>query len=188
MNRNRVLRRVAIVALAVVLIGLGGCARWNALMRADEIEREAKAGEARALQRQGDAYFLIGMEYYSLARAAEKAGDTARAKDCATKASLYNTLAKGLAREAEQARTVPAAANAPANPQANGPVATPPSPVAPPPVGASLAPRPVAAPAPARAPVAPAPAQRVAPVSTANPPLPDIPPGYRGTDAARTRP
>jgi hypothetical protein len=187
MKRNRVWGRVAIVALAVLLLGVGGCARWDALMRADQIEREAKAGEARALKRQSEEYFLIGMEYFSLARTAEKAGDAVRAKDCATKASLYNTLAKGLAREAEEARMEPASASAPATPRANGPAAAPPSPVAPAPVGASLAPQPVAAPSAPGAAV-PAPAQRAAPASTANVPLPDLPPGFRGADATRSRP
>ena len=190
MNGNRVLRRATIVALAGAMLGLGGCAHWNALMQADRIEREARAGEVRALHRQSDAYFLIGMEYYNLARAAEKAGEGARAKDCATKAGLYNALAKSLAREAEEARMAPASADSSAG--APAAAAAPSAPGVASPVAASVAaPTGSVAAPPAGATAGTPPQRMMAPAPVSSTTLPELPSGaaaVRSGNAARSRP
>ena len=184
MKPDCALRRAAFVALAGALLGSGGCARWDALMRADQIERQAKAAEARSLQRQSDAYFLIGMEYYNLAVAAEKSGDAVRTKECATKSGMYNALSKSLGREAEEARMTPGPGSAPT-------AAPPAAAAAPAPPVVPVAPAPSAAPVPrggsGRAaspqanqsgPVAPSVVPnpvRVAPPPSVSPLLPEIP-------------
>ena len=98
------IRSAVATGILVMLLGLSGCAQFGALMRADQIEKQSKADRARFLDKVSDAYFLIGYEYFSLAKLAEEENQAEKAGDMATKAGLYNLLSRELKRQAEDLR------------------------------------------------------------------------------------
>ena len=60
----------------------------------------ARVDRLRFLERVSDAYFLVGWEYYTLAKTAEDQGDLKKRREYATKADLYHALCEELKRTA----------------------------------------------------------------------------------------
>jgi hypothetical protein len=95
---------IAISFLFLSALALTGCASMGALSRADRIEREAKKDRLVFYERLSDAYFILGYEYFSLAKEAEARGEKSRFDDYCTRARLYNVFYRDMKKLAEEAR------------------------------------------------------------------------------------
>lgn len=104
MIRFRVHFLIAVVLGTLGLLALGGCAHLNALVRANDIEREMQKERMSFLETTRDAYLLIGNEYYKLAKLAEARGDARKTKEYSAQASLYAVIYNDLKRRAEDQR------------------------------------------------------------------------------------
>ena len=95
-------RSAVFLVLAAIGLALAGCAHLDALVNAGSIEREMRVERLKFFEKLGDAYFILGYEYYCLAKEAEDRGQFPRAADYATRAKLYHVFcrdARAAARE-----------------------------------------------------------------------------------------
>ncbi|NQU44023.1 hypothetical protein HQ520_12115 [bacterium] len=93
------LRFVKIVLVLGLACAAVGCSNLKALGRADSIEREMRLDRVRHFKAIGDAYWLLGLEYYTLATEAQEAGRTGKAAEYARKAKMYNLFSKDLEQD-----------------------------------------------------------------------------------------
>ncbi len=92
------------ILAALALMTLAGCGHLNALVRANDIERQAKIDRLKFIETMRDAYLLIGNEYYKLAKIAEDRGDAKKTKEYTAQASLYAILYNDLKTRAREVR------------------------------------------------------------------------------------
>ena len=98
-------RSVAMVVVAAAVAPfVGGCAHVDALVRADAIEREMRVAHLRFYEKLGDAYFILGYDYYCLAKEAEDSGRLQRAGDYATRAKIYHVFSRDARAAATELR------------------------------------------------------------------------------------
>lgn len=104
-SKSRLVTR-HILALALFAAPLlSGCGSIGALARARDIERGTNIERLRFLERVGNAYNLLGLEYYTLAKQAEDSGNDQSAQEYAAKARMYNLFHKEMKQAAAELRT-----------------------------------------------------------------------------------
>lgn len=93
-------------ALVLLLFALGGlgCSHMEALRDAHHLERKMRVDRLRHFEKIADAYFLIGLEYYKLAKNAQKAGDQEKAAEYAGRSKFYNLFYRDLKEMTETMR------------------------------------------------------------------------------------
>jgi hypothetical protein len=123
-------RFLALTVGVAATLSVCGCSNLETLSRARAIEREIQVERLTFLERVSDAYFILGYEYYTLAAQAEDVNEPARAKEYATKASLYNLIYKDFRNTADELRAK-LETEKPAPPHAAPPPPPPPAPPAP---------------------------------------------------------
>jgi hypothetical protein len=74
------------------------------LQRAERLELEMRIDRIVHLERIGEAYFLVGLEYFTMARDAEARGDAEKAREYAAKAKFYSAFHKDLRSVSQRMR------------------------------------------------------------------------------------
>jgi hypothetical protein len=113
---------------------LTSCADLHTLTQARAIDREIQIDRLKFYEKMRDAYFLLGYEYYTLAKEAEERKDAKRAEEYSRKAALYDLFQKDIKRTADQMRDLLLARD---NEFQNAPAAAPAQSAPPPPAAAS---------------------------------------------------
>ncbi|HUT25944.1 MAG TPA: hypothetical protein VM492_16535 [Sumerlaeia bacterium] len=99
------MRRFLVLTVGVAAaLSVCGCSNLETLSRARAIEREIEVDRLKFLERVSDAYFILGYEYYTLAAQAEDVNEPGRAREYATKASLYNLIYRDFRKTADELR------------------------------------------------------------------------------------
>ena len=98
-------KRHIIVFLSVLLIlGFAGCARISFFQNYQKAAQHFREDVLNFYDTASDAYFILGYEYYELAKDFEKKGDTQQAAYYRHKATLYYNISKDLKNAAAQTR------------------------------------------------------------------------------------
>jgi hypothetical protein len=97
-------RGLSITGGVLLILLLGGCVSIPALTRARNLDREIQLDRLRFYEKISDAYFILGYEYYALAKQAEDEIQPERAREHATKATMYNIFYREMREAAEQLR------------------------------------------------------------------------------------
>jgi len=91
---------VGVASLACV----AGCGSLKTLSRAQEMDYRIRQDRIRYCEQFSDMYFLLGHDYYQLAKRAEEQKDTARAQDAAQKAEIYLRMHRKLDQTVQEMR------------------------------------------------------------------------------------
>jgi len=83
------IRRTLLIIWTAGLVCLAGCASLKTLSRAQDMDYRIRQDRIRHYDSISVAYFLLGHDYYQLAKQLEERKDTARAVEAAQKAEMY---------------------------------------------------------------------------------------------------
>jgi len=83
------IRRTLLIIWTAGLVCLAGCASLKTLSRAQDMDYRIRQDRIRHYDSISVAYFLLGHDYYQLAKELEERKDTARAGEAAQKAEMY---------------------------------------------------------------------------------------------------
>ncbi|MFP4380398.1 MAG: hypothetical protein ACLFUS_07835 [Candidatus Sumerlaeia bacterium] len=92
------------ILILVFCLGATACSNLETLQKANRLEREMRVDRLRHFEKISEAYFLIGLEYYTMAKEAEMQGHDAKAKEYAAKAKFYNLFHKDLQKTTDEMR------------------------------------------------------------------------------------